>query len=117
MIKLLQSGVYQLIQTHRHTKILTLNSKKTYAWIVAGTIGEILVASHKMHEIDHILAMGKYRLYEVKEEKKFTDVQHLELLVGQGVWQGYLLPMGLPNEIKIRNRIIPTREIITRSQH
>ncbi len=115
MIKLLQSGNYHLIETQSHTKILNLNGKKTYAWVVAGGIGEILVASHKTHRIDHILSVGKYRLYEIRDEKKFRGVPHLELLVGQGLWQGYTLPTGLPNETKKRNRIIPTREIITKS--
>ena len=117
MIKLLQSGTYHLIETRGHTKILHLNGKKTYAWVVAGNIGEILVTSHKTHRVDHTLAVGKFRLYDVKNEKNLQDVQHLELLVGQGIWQGYELPTGLPTDTKIRNRIIPSREIITKSQH
>src|SRR5205807_7779645 len=104
-----------LIETQGHTKILNLNGKKTYAWVVAGSIGEILVTSHKSHHVDHTLATGKYRLYDVKEESNFRGVPHLELLVGQGVWQGYTLPKGLPNESKKRNRIIPTSELITKS--
>jgi hypothetical protein len=116
MIRLLQSGTYHLIQTRGHTKILTLNGKRTYAWVVAGNIGEILVTSHKQHHVDHTLSIGKYRLYDVKNEPGFRGVQHLELLVGLGVWQGYTLPTGLPTDVKKRNRIVPVREIITRSQ-
>jgi hypothetical protein len=115
MIKLLQTGNYHLIETHGHTKILNLNGKKTYAWVVAGNIGEILVTSHRAHRVDHTLAAGKYRLYDVKDEKNFRGVTHLELLVGQGLWQGYTLPKGLPDEIKTRNIIIPTNELITKS--
>lgn len=115
MIKLLQSGNYHLIETHGHTKILNLNGKKSYAWVAAGNIGEILVTSHKTHRVDHTLAAGKYRLYEVRDERSFLGVPHLELLVGQGLWQGYTLPKGLPNDSKIRNRIIPTNELITKS--
>lgn len=96
---------------------MTLNGKRTYAWIFAGIIGEILVTSHKTHRVDHTLAIGKYRLYDVKNEIALRGMQHLELLVGQGVWQGYTLPTGLPTDTKKRNRIIPTNEIITRSQH
>ena len=117
MIKLLQAGNYHLIETRGHTKILNLNGKKTFAWVVAGDIGEILVTSHKTHRVDHTLAAGKYRLYDVKNEEKLRGVQHLELLVGPGLWQGYELLSGLPNDIKKRNRIIPTSELITRSQH
>lgn len=115
MIKLLQSGDYHLIETHGHTKILNLNGKKSYAWVPAGNIGEILVTSHKTHTVDHTLAAGKFRLYEVQGEKQFSSSPHLELLVGKGIWQGYTLPKGLPNEKKIRNRIIPTNELITRA--
>jgi hypothetical protein len=114
MIKLLDQGTYHLIETHGHTKILTLDNKKTFAWVNAQDIGEILVTSHKSHVVDHLLSVGKYRLYEVKDEKDFTDLQHLELFVGEGLWQGYLLTKGLPNDEKMRNRIIPTKEIITK---
>ena len=117
MIKILQEGNYSLIETKKQTKILTLinNDKKTYAWINAGDIGEILVFSHKSHETDAILSMGKYRMYDVKDEPNLTDLIHLELLVGEGAWQGYLLLNGLPTNTKRRNRIIPTEEIITKS--
>ena len=113
MIKLLEQGTYHLIETKGHTKILTLDKKKTFAWVTAEDIGEILVTSHKSHTVDHLLAAGKYRLYDVKDEKDFTDLEHLELFVGEGLWQGYLLTSGLPNDEKKRNRIIPTKEIIT----
>lgn len=117
MIKRLQEGQYNLIETKAQTKILTLDGKQTFAWINATEIGEILVTSHKIHKVDHILSTGKYRMYEVKDEPKFTDLVHLELLVGDGIWQGYLLTAGLPNDIKKRNRIIPTTETITKSTH
>ena len=115
MIKLLHSGGYSLIETHKHIKILNLGKGKVFAWINAAGIGEILVYSHKPHKIDHLLAVGKYRVYEVKDEPKLTDLVHLELLVGDGIWQGYLLPTGLPKVSDKRNRIIPTLEIITKS--
>lgn len=115
MITLQQQGAYRLIETEGHTKILVLDNKKTYAWVVAGDIGEILVTSHKTHKVDHMLAAGNYRLYKVKDEERFTDLVHLELFVGGGLWQGYLLPTGLPTAEKIRNRIIPTKEVITKS--
>lgn|SRR3989344_4717036 len=115
MIRLLQQGKYMLIETRGQTKILILNGRKTFAWINAAEIGEILVASHKTHKVDQILAIGKYRMYEVKDEPKLTDLVHLELFVGDGKWQGYLLPTGLPTEKKKRNRIVPTEEAITKS--
>jgi hypothetical protein len=53
-------------------------------------------------------------MYDVKDESTLTDLVHLELHAGIGIWQGYLLPTGLPAGSKIRNRIIPTKEIITK---
>jgi hypothetical protein len=114
MIKLLQEGLYRLIETKGQTKILSLNGSHTFAWVNAANIGEILVTSHKTHKTDNILALGEYRLYAVKKEPKLVDLLHLELSVGGGVWQGYLLPTGLPTDKDIRNRIIPTKEIITK---
>ncbi|EKD65355.1 MAG: hypothetical protein ACD_50C00113G0001 [uncultured bacterium] len=115
MIKLIERGTYRLIETKRQIKILILEDKRSYAWINAGAIGEILVASHSPHKADHILTVGRYRIYGVKDEPKLTDLLHLELLAGDGVWQGYLLTKGLPTVDDKRVRIIPTKEAITRS--
>jgi hypothetical protein len=112
MITLIGEGVYRLIETKGQTKILTLDDSQTFAWVMAGDIGEILVASHKQHKVDHILALGAYKLYAVDDEPELTDMQHLELAVGQDRWQGYLLLTGLPTESDKRHRIIPTDEVI-----
>ena len=114
MIRITQQGVYRLIETKGQTKILILE-KDTFAWVSAEEIGEILIATHKSHTIDHFLAVGKYRIYEVEDEPGLTDLLHLEFHVGEGIWQGYLLPTGLPTKQKRRNRIIPTKEIITKA--
>ncbi len=117
MIKIVAQGTYHLIETKGHTKILTLDRKKTYAWVNAEDIGEILVTTHKSHEVDHLLSAGNYRIYDVKDEDNIADLLHLELFVGEGLWQGYVLPTGLPNDEKKRNRIIPTKELITKTFH
>jgi hypothetical protein len=114
MIPLKREGQYKLIETKGQTKILTLDDK-TYAWVNAAEIGEILVTSHRAHETDNILAIGKYRIYDVKDEPELTDLLHLELFVGEGTWQGYLLTTGLPTTANKRKRIIPTAEVITKS--
>jgi hypothetical protein len=113
MIKLLENGNYLLAESPNLTKILELSDLGTFAWVSAEGIGEILVSSNKKNKPIHVLALNKYRLYEVKDEPDFTDLLHLELLVGRGVWQGYLLPTGMPNEKKKKSRIIPTEELIT----
>ncbi len=120
MIKLEDKGQYRLTETKNQTKILTLfdeddSNERTFAWVNAQDVGELLVTSHKKHETDAILAFGRYRLYEVKDEKNYTDLEHLELLVGQGVWQGYLLLTGLPTDDNSKRRIIPTDEVITKT--
>lgn len=112
MIKTLKKGIYQLLETKNQTKILILDDKQIYAWIYALDIGEILVNSSKKHIKDVVLALGKYCLFDVKDENKLTDMQHLELEVGKNKWQGYLLLTGLPTGKDKRNRIIPTDQLI-----
>lgn len=116
MIQLIESGHYTLIETKGQTKILTLENK-TFAWVSVEEIGEILVTSHMQHTTDHILVTSAYRMYDVKGEPNLTDLIHLELHVGQGIWQGYLLTTGLPTEEKKRSRIIPTKEVITKATY
>jgi len=116
MITVLQRGTYTLFETKQHTNILTLDTNDTYAWIHIHNDGEILVTSYIWHTIDHKLSVGSYRLYKVKDEKGLTDQIHLELSIGQGLWQGYLLPYGLPTDKKKRNKIIPTSELITTTE-
>ncbi len=113
MIQIVQRGQYQLIETKRRIKILVLDNKEAFAWINAGAIGEILVASHRSHRAASLLAVGSYRLYRVSDEPALTDQPHLELSVGNGSWQGYLLPTGLPTNRQGRKRIVPTPEHIT----
>lgn len=112
MITLNRTGFYKLIETKANVKILYLDNN-TFAWVEPKNIGEILVVSHKIHRTDCVLAMGHYRLYNVEEEPYLSDQQHLELETGRTSWQGYLLLSGLPDDHKIRGRIIPTHEIIT----
>ena len=112
MISLQKSGIYKLIETKRHTKILSLDSA-VFAWLEPTGIGVILVASYKKHKADCVLSIGKYNLYDVDDEPHLSDQQHLELDTGMDNWQGYLLLTGLPDSNKIRSRIIPTHEVIT----
>lgn len=112
MISLKRSGHYKLIETKHHTKVLYLD-KETYAWVEPVNIGEILVASRKLHKTDCVLSLGHYYLYDVVDEPFLSDQLHLELEVGENTWQGYLLLSGLPDMQKKRGRIIPTQEVIT----
>lgn len=116
MIKRLKSGNYVLAETPQQTKILILDGKAKYAWIHAEEAGDILVSTQKKIKLSSILSAGTYRIYDVENESDFTDLKHIELFVGDGKWQGYLLPTGLPNG-KIRRKIIPTFETITKTTH
>lgn len=116
MIKLLKHGDYSLIETKGLTKLLALSDKGSFAWVNVNDIGEILVSTEKSFPASYTLAQGKYRIYEVKDEEKLTDTTHLELFVGRGLWQGYLLITGLPTTTHKRCRILPTDEIITKSR-
>jgi hypothetical protein len=115
MIKKLRSGEYQLLETKQNTKMLVLDGKSAFAWVVAGEIGEILVSAEIPSDVGAVLSAGEYRLYLVKDEPKLVDLEHLELAIGDGHWQGYLLPTGLPSSEDKRNRIIATDEVITKA--
>ena len=112
MITLMGTGNYRLIETKKDTKILYLDNQ-VFAWITSKNIGEILIVSHKAHKTDCLLSVGTYNLYAVKDEENLTDLQHLELNVGDDTWQGYLLLTGLPDDRKKRSRIIPTPQLVT----
>lgn len=111
MIAILKEGDYLLLKTKGQIKVLILD-RKSYAWINAENIGQILVSIHKKYIKDAILAKGPYRVYKVKDEPDLTDLIHLELFAGRNTWQGYLLPTGFPLNGKRRSRIIPTDELI-----
>lgn len=113
MIRVIKDGNYRLFETKDYTRILELDSAQ-YAWVTAEKIGEILVLTHSPHNIEQLLSMGKYRLYEVRDEPKLVDEPHLELHICNKAWQAYLLPTGLPTKGKSRSRLIPTKEVISR---
>lgn len=112
MIKLIKKGSYRLVATKDHKRMLYLDGQG-YQWAYAEHIGDLLAFSKHPHTFNYLLALGAYRIYRVKDEPKLVDLDHLELQVGDGQWQGYLLLTGLPTRRKIRSRIEPTREVIS----
>jgi hypothetical protein len=113
MLKIVYRGEYILSETNDQLKILNLDNK-LFGWVSSKGNGELFLYPHKNIPQSSILAMGKYRLYEVNEDKKFTDQPHLELSVGLGNWQAYLVPEGLPKKESM-SRIVPTSEVITKT--
>ncbi len=117
MLKIIQRGEYKLTETKEKTKIITLDDNESFAWIIVADIGEISMMAGKLNKEIATLATGKYRLYEVEKDGKYSDQLHLELSLGLGNWQGYLLPEGLPDDETRKNRIIPTDEVITKTNN
>lgn len=115
MIKLISKGKYRLVGT-KDRKILLYLNKQGYHWGYAPEIGPLLTFSKHPHEQSYTLSQGDYKLYDVEDEPKLVDLEHLELSVGPGKWQGYLLLTGLPRARKIRSRIEPTEELITKER-
>ena len=113
MITLTRQGNYRLVETIENTMVLALDDQNYFAWINAEGIGEILCFVRDGYREQKIIVTGEYKLYSVKDEPKLTDLKHLELQVGVNLWHGYLLPTGLPTAEDQKNRIIPTRELIT----
>lgn len=115
MITLQSFGFYRLFETKHGVRILRLGHTD-YVWIRAEGIGDILTASVRAHWARNLLAEGQYRLYQIEAEPAYSDQMHLELLVGESDWQGYLLPSGLPRRDNRRVRVIATNETISGSR-
>ena len=118
MIKLIGHGTYNLVELRDGVKFFQLINEAgktfSYTWLNTADIGAIVLAVHNPGNTGASLAAGKYRLYNVKEEEGLLNARHLELHAGDGVWQGYVLPKGLPTKTINRKKIIPTQELITR---
>lgn len=112
MITTIKKGYYHLIETRHKVKILYLDTIP-YAWIPAKSIGEIIILSSTLHQTEKSLSMGRYIIYSVEDEPHLTDLEHLELEYAPDIWQGYLLPTGMPTIHKKISRIIPTYQVIT----
>lgn len=111
MIDLIRDGHYELAETATHTHLLTLDGAEHYAWVLAKGIGEILITAKHHHQIIRVLARGQYIQFNVADEIGLHAGEHLELALGDGQWQGYWLPHGLPNG-KYRRLVVPTWESI-----
>ncbi len=115
MIKTITKGNYKLVCAKDGERILYLKDQ-AYLWSHAKGIGELLAFSRRTREISHTIVEGNFRIYNVKREPELVDLKHLELSVGNGRWQGYLLLTGLPTSSKVRSRIVPTDEIISETK-
>lgn len=113
MITVLQTGTYQLYKQDS-TRLLTLNGKKRYLWQKNHGPTEYLTLLPRQERTAELSASGAFRLYDVKKETNLTDGMHLELFVGEGCWERYLLPDKLPNVKAKVSDIVKTDECITK---
>lgn len=113
MIKRVETGIYRLTETPHRMKLLSLSRHGKYILTGIEGIGDILAVTRRPHRIHATLSAGTYHVYDVIDEPHLSDQLHLEVEVGAGQWQGYLLPTGLPSGDKLRSRIIPTHEVVT----
>lgn len=111
MKQLKEQGQYALFQTKRNTKVLKLNDNY-YVWLFIKNIGNILIKTKSTLQSTNILSTGRFYLFDVKDEPDYIDLLHLELGIGENLYQGYLLPRGLPKKSNEKHKIIPTKEVI-----
>jgi hypothetical protein len=113
MITVLSTGTYQLYKKDP-LRILTLNGKKKFLWEKSRDATGQLRFWTPQDNIEELSASGAFRLYDVKKETDLTDGMHLELFVGEGDWEGYLLKDKLPNAKRKECDIVKTDECITK---
>lgn len=111
MLKMVQRGDYKLFDAKENKKVLLIDDMP-FVWENAVLRKDLSPDSE--HD-KTILASGKYRLYEVANEPGFSDMFHLELSVGCGNWQGWLLNNSLPVNKDNHTNTAPTKEIITKT--
>lgn len=117
MISVLKRGEYKILEAKNNIRILILDNKEVFEWNSQAKNGEISISSYKNNQDDNLLSVGNYRLYNVEDETDYIGQKHLELQVGCGYWQGYLLPKDLPKKNKESNVIIPTKELLTKTNN
>lgn len=113
MITVIRTGAYRLFETHEKKGLLVLDGKSIYSWDLKNTPEKLWISPRTSIKTHTTLSTGKYRLYDVKNESNLTENLHLELMIAQGKWQGYVLPTGFPREVNTKKQIIPTEERIT----
>lgn len=114
MVKLLESGRYELVETETNLKVLMFGSTKAFLWKNSGCSGKLEYIKFDPNQICCTLAVNNYRLYDVVSESNLTDGVHLELFAGKKKWQPYLLSKGLPNVKNKKKPISKIDDVITK---
>ncbi len=90
-------------------------SEKVYRFFLTDGQGKITFITKSEFSFTKDVITGKYRKYEVKNEQSFKNGVYLELSVGMGKWNCYILPTGLPNKNSPEKSILVTKECITKT--
>ena len=114
MLQVIGSGTYKLTETKDNTKVLFIDDEKAFGWKNGKCDGDLFLLAPDTENICCFLSVGKWRLYEIKDEPGLTDGNHFELHVGRGRWQGYLLPEGFPTAVNKQRPISQTGQTITK---
>lgn len=112
MIRVVSRGNYRLVETKDFTKVFLFSNRQAFTWLPAQ--GMIEMYYEKNPSLMSTLARGTYYIYETKNEND-PPILQLEVYIGKRAWQGYMLPAGLPTMKEMRKRIIPTKDVITKS--
>ena len=107
-------GRYDLFETPRDNRILTLGNDLWFAW-VTGEQGEILVRSDADHERARTIQEGEFYLVDFQSDPSFTDVPHL-FLEREGRFQELILPNGLPTHDDSQKRVVATEKTVGRDE-
>lgn len=114
MVKLIESGKYELVETENNLNVLMLGNAKTFLWKNSGCSGNIEYIKFDPSQICCTLAVNNYRLYDVENDPTLTGGIHLELYAGNRKWQPYLLPKGFPTPKGKKTPISKIDDVITK---
>lgn len=89
--------------------------ENVYRFFVSNGQEKICFTSRNESNITKDDSTGRYRLYEVRNEKTFEDGVYLELCIRAGKWDCYILPTGLPDESVVEKSLFATNKCITKT--
>lgn len=113
MIKVRRKGFYHIVAEGGGDKYLVLDKKLSFRWMCQDRVEKLEFVNKAIDDKKAIITSGRYRLYDVRDESHLTNLHHFEMLTGKNMWQGYLLPEGLPEKNMKKKLIFPTKELIT----
>ena len=108
--KLEKEGQYEIFETTKGSRILTLNHKNWYA-IVKGQKGDILVGTDSDHEKKDTIQQGRFYLADFDDDPEFRDVPHLFLKDG-GAYTEFILPNDVPDKKGDKQKLIISKDKI-----